>query len=72
MYAIFQLTTTYSGIEISQSSLKPVDEADLLADTIRGCVNTSLLSPDDEIVSTYHRRFDHGTYYHTLVNIEES
>jgi len=47
-------------MEISQSSLKPVDEANLLADTIQGCVNTSLLSPDDEIVSTYHRRFDHG------------
>lgn len=40
--------------------MKPVDHEKLLADTIQGCINTSLLSPNDEIISTYHRRFDHG------------
>lgn len=40
--------------------MKLVDEPNLLRDTIRGCINTSLISADAEIVSTYHRRFDHG------------
>jgi hypothetical protein len=40
--------------------MKPVNNATLLADAIHGCVNTTLLGPNDEIVSTYHRRFDHG------------
>ncbi|KAI5797707.1 hypothetical protein EDC01DRAFT_783330 [Geopyxis carbonaria] len=47
-------------MEISQSTMKPLDEENILADTIQGCINSSLLSPDAEIVSTYHRRFDHG------------
>ncbi|KAL7274449.1 hypothetical protein RUND412_002642 [Rhizina undulata] len=47
-------------MEISQSSMKPLDEANLLRDTVQGCINTSLLSADAEVVSTYHRRFDHG------------
>ncbi|PGH02851.1 hypothetical protein AJ80_08801 [Polytolypa hystricis UAMH7299] len=47
-------------LEVSESSLKPVDHASLLTSCIQGLVNTSLLSPTDEIVSTYHRRFDHG------------
>ncbi|KAF8253901.1 FAD/NAD(P)-binding domain-containing protein [Wilcoxina mikolae CBS 423.85] len=47
-------------MEISESPMKPVNNERLLADTIQGCVNTTLLRPDDEIVSTYHRRFDHG------------
>lgn len=40
--------------------MKPVDEPNLLRDTIQGCINTNLISADAEIVSTYHRRFDHG------------
>lgn len=56
------------GAEISESSLKPVNEPNLLAETIRGCVNTSLLKPGDEIVSVYHRRFDHGTFYYSYAN----
>lgn len=40
--------------------MKPVNRDTLLADTIQGCINTTLLSPGDEIVSTYHRAFDHG------------
>lgn len=40
--------------------MKPVDNEKLLAECIQGLVNTSMLKPTDEIVSTYHRRFDHG------------
>jgi len=47
-------------LEVSESSMKPVDNEMLLKDCIQGLVNTEMLKPDDEIVSTYHRRFDHG------------
>ncbi|KAG9258982.1 uncharacterized protein F5Z01DRAFT_641932 [Emericellopsis atlantica] len=47
-------------LEVSQSSMKPVDEEHILRDSIQGLVNTELLKPEDEIVSTYHRKFDHG------------
>ncbi len=47
-------------LEISESSLKPVDQAKLLRDSIQGLINTEMINPDDEVVSTYHRRFDHG------------
>ena len=47
-------------LEVSESSMKPVDQKNLLKDCIRGLVNTEMLKPNDEIVSTYHRRFDHG------------
>ncbi|KAJ5246132.1 hypothetical protein N7468_001115 [Penicillium chermesinum] len=47
-------------LEVSESSMKPVDESTILADSIQGLVNTEMLKPGDEIVSTYHRRFDHG------------
>lgn len=40
--------------------MKPVNNETLLADCIQGLVNTEMLQPTDEIVSTYHRRFDHG------------
>lgn len=46
--------------EISESSMKPIDEKNLIADTISGAVNTTLLLPTDEIVSVYHRKFPHG------------
>lgn len=44
-------------LEVSQSSQKPVDEANLLAECMQGMINTGLLQPEDEIVSTYHRKF---------------
>jgi hypothetical protein len=44
-------------LEVSQSKQKPVDEEKLLADSIQGMINTGLLQPTDEIVSTYHRKF---------------
>jgi hypothetical protein len=47
-------------LEISESSYKPVDLETIVKDSIQGLVNTEMLRPDDEIVSTYHRRFDHG------------
>ncbi|KAL8664289.1 MAG: hypothetical protein Q9168_007936 [Polycauliona sp. 1 TL-2023] len=47
-------------LEVSESSLKPVNQETMLADSIAGLLNTSMLQPEDEIVSTYHRRFDHG------------
>lgn len=47
-------------LEVSESSMKPVDEKNLLKDCIQGLVNTEMLQPKDEIVSTYHRKFDHG------------
>lgn len=47
-------------LEVSESSMKPVDTPNMLRDCIRGLVNTEMLRPTDEIVSTYHRRFDHG------------
>ncbi|KAF1820800.1 FAD/NAD(P)-binding domain-containing protein [Dissoconium aciculare CBS 342.82] len=47
-------------LEVSESSMKPVNQETMLADCIQGLINTEMLRPLDEIVSTYHRRFDHG------------
>jgi protoporphyrinogen oxidase len=47
-------------LEVSESSMKPVNHDTMLAECIQGLVNTEMMMPDDEIVSTYHRRFDHG------------
>ncbi|KAK3344041.1 UDP-galactopyranose mutase [Lasiosphaeria hispida] len=47
-------------LEVSQSTMKPVDEENLLKDCIRGLINTDMIKSGDEIVSTYHRKFDHG------------
>lgn len=47
-------------LEVSESSYKPVNQDTLLAESIQGLINTNLLKPEDEIVSTYVRRFDHG------------
>ncbi|KAM5367858.1 hypothetical protein ACJZ2D_009769 [Fusarium nematophilum] len=47
-------------LEVSESLHKPVDHETLLEESINGLINTDLLKPDDEIVSTYVRRFDHG------------
>jgi len=47
-------------LEISESSMKPVDRENILKDSIKGLINTDMLKPTDEIVSTYHRCFDHG------------
>lgn len=47
-------------LEVSESSHKPVNQETLLEESIQGLINTDLLKPEDEIVSTYVRRFDHG------------
>ena len=47
-------------LEVSESELKPVDNDNLLKDCIQGLISTEMLNAGDEIVSTYHRRFDHG------------
>ena len=47
-------------LEVSESPMKPVNRETMLADCIQGLVNTEMLRPTDEIVSTYHRAFDHG------------
>ena len=60
-------------LEVSQSQMKPVDEANLIRDCIQGLINTKQLLPTDEIVSIYRasrfslhglsradRKFDHG------------
>lgn len=47
-------------LEVSQSTMKPVDVENLLKESIQGLINTEMIKPDDEIVSTYHRAFDHG------------
>nr|RBQ88785.1 hypothetical protein FVER53263_11136 [Fusarium verticillioides] len=47
-------------LEVSESSYKPVNQATLLEESIKGLISTDLLKPEDEIVSTYVRRFDHG------------
>lgn len=40
--------------------MKPVDRANILRDSIQGLINTDMIKAEDEIVSTYHRCFDHG------------
>lgn len=47
-------------LEVSDSSMKPVNRQTLVDDCLRGLVNTEMLFPTDEIVSKYWRCFDHG------------
>lgn len=47
-------------LEVTESSNKPVHQASLLKDCIRGLINTGMIGVYDEIVSTYQRRFEYG------------
>ncbi|KAI5467001.1 hypothetical protein BGZ63DRAFT_418739 [Mariannaea sp. PMI_226] len=47
-------------LEVSESSMKPVDVENIVRDSIQGLINTEMIRPEDEIISTYHRAFDHG------------
>ena len=47
-------------LEVSESSIKPVNQDTLLLECLHGLVNTEMIRADDEIVSIYRRRFDHG------------
>ncbi|PWY67077.1 hypothetical protein BO94DRAFT_590985 [Aspergillus sclerotioniger CBS 115572] len=44
---------------VPESSYEPVNHEALVADSIQWLIKTDLLKPEDEIVSTYVRRFDH-------------
>lgn len=46
--------------EVSESPKKIVDINTVLEDTIQGAINTNMISPDAEIVSTFHTRLEHG------------
>lgn len=46
--------------EISESAAKPVDHARVIDDTVAGLRTAALISPDDTIVSTWHRRLPKG------------
>ncbi|KAI5451555.1 hypothetical protein NCC49_001540 [Naganishia albida] len=47
-------------LEVCQSEQKPVNMETILAETIQGALATELIRPEDEIVSTYLRRFEYG------------
>jgi protoporphyrinogen oxidase len=46
--------------EVSESPFRPVNGAALLADVIRGMLATRLIRSEQEIVSTWQRRLEHG------------
>lgn len=47
-------------LEVSESSMKPVDQSTLMYECLKGLIATEMIKAGDEIVSTYHRRFEHG------------
>jgi len=47
-------------LEVCQSTQRPQNMDTILEETILGALATDLLRPEDEIVSTYVRRFEHG------------
>jgi protoporphyrinogen oxidase len=48
-------------LEVSESArYKPVDQATLLDECVRGCIASQLLSADDVIVSKWHKRLSKG------------
>ena len=47
-------------LEVSESPYQPLKHETLLENYIQVLVITDLLKPQDKIVSTYVRRFDHG------------
>jgi len=46
--------------EVSESPAKPVDQARLLEDVIRGALNTRLIADRNDIVDTWSIRLEHG------------
>lgn len=46
--------------EVSESPKKPVDAASVVEDTLRGLEATNLLPSRSDILSTWHRRLEHG------------
>ncbi|KNZ56925.1 hypothetical protein VP01_2286g7 [Puccinia sorghi] len=47
-------------LEICESKMKPVDETNMIKDSLQGLINTKMVEPNAEIVSIYHRKFHHG------------
>lgn len=47
-------------LEVSESELKPENNETMIEDSLKGLVNTEMLMPKDEIVSTYYRKFHYG------------
>jgi len=46
--------------EVSETPVKPVDAAAVVEEVIAGCLASRLLTPEDRIVSRWHRRLHHG------------
>ncbi len=46
--------------EVSESGKKPVDASRVVEDTLRGMRATKLVPAEAEVVSTWHRRLEHG------------
>lgn len=47
-------------LEVSESAQKPVDHDTLMDFCVQGCINTTLITEKDEIVSKWHKRFPKG------------
>ena len=47
-------------LEVSESTYKPVDQAQLMHDCIQGCIASDLIKPTDIIVSKWHHRLAKG------------
>lgn len=46
-------------LEVSESSYKPINRDTLVDECIKAIITNDMVFPEDEIVSTYYRRFDH-------------
>jgi hypothetical protein len=46
--------------EVSESAHKPVDHGRVVEEVVRGMRATELIRANDEILSRWHRRLDHG------------
>lgn len=47
-------------LEVSESSMKLEKNDTMIEDSIQGLLNTEMLKPGDQIVSTYHRKYHYG------------
>jgi protoporphyrinogen oxidase len=46
--------------EVSESAHRPVDEADVVADVVRGLIATSLVASEAQVHHVWHTRLEHG------------
>jgi protoporphyrinogen oxidase len=46
--------------EVSESAHRPVDEADVAADVVRGLIATSLVASEAQVHHVWHTRLEHG------------